>query len=269
MSQPLLSAIYVYPVKSCAGIELDAAHLDTWGLRYDRNWLIVDEKGSFLTQRAFPRLALIKTALEPDSLRLTSPGMPEFSVPLAPIASERLSVTVWDDQCQAVDQGSAAAEWLSTFLETPCRLVRIGEGYDRPVEPDYISEPAQVSFADAYPLLVISEASLRDLNARLEIPLPMNRFRPNLVVFGCEPYAEDGWRAVRIGNATFRGVKLCERCAITTTDQATAERGKEPLVTLATYRRAKSGVVFGQNLVHTNIGEVRRGDAVEVLEVQS
>ncbi|MEB3338842.1 MAG: MOSC domain-containing protein, partial [Leptolyngbyaceae bacterium] len=154
---------------------------------------------------------------------------------------------------------------FSTFLDTPCRLVRISETYDRPVDRTYSPQAAQVSFADGFPLLMISEASLADLNQRLVDPLPMNRFRPNLVVSGCEPFAEDTWQTLRIGEVTFYGVKPCTRCVVTTTDQRTAIRGQEPLVTLAQYRRIPGGIIFGQNLVHAGVGEVQVGNGVEVL----
>lgn len=265
-ANPTLSAVYVYPVKSCRGIAVTSASLDDWGLQYDRNWMVVTADGTFLTQRNVPQLALVETAIEPESLRLNAPNLPALTLPLAPHAGPVLEVVVWRDRCRAIDQGDAAAEWFSTVVGQPCRLVRIGEQYDRPVEPDYITQPAQVSFADAYPLLLISEASLADLNNRLPDALPMNRFRPNLVVSGCDPYAEDSWQRIRIGQIQFEVAKPCQRCIIPTTDQTTAIRGKEPLQTLATYRRFKGGVIFGQNLVHQGYGEVQVDALVEVLE---
>lgn len=262
---PILSAIYIYPVKSCRGIPLTSARLNTWGLEYDRNWMAVNAEGHFLTQRQLPRLALVETALEPKFLRLTAPNMPELRLSLSDSSGRVVDVKVWRDRCQALDQGDEVAEWFSTFLSTTCRLVRISEGYDRPVDRDYAPQDAQVSFADGFPLLTISEATLSDLNARLAEPLPMNRFRPNLVVSGCEPYAEDSWHTICIGDVTFYGVKPCQRCIITTIDQTTGIGGREPLATLTTYRRVKGGVILGQNLVHAGSGEVRLGSVVEVL----
>ena len=261
----IISAIYIYPVKSCRGISVTSACLDTWGLKYDRNWMLVDADGRFLTQRQFPSLALVETALEPEFLRLRAPGMPELRLPLSSQQGEAVDVVVWRDRCRAIDQGDDAAEWFSTHLGKACRLVKIGERYSRPVDPNYTDQAAQVSFADGFPLLVISEASLAELNTRLAEPLPMDRFRPNLVVSGCEPFAEDGWHSVQIGEATFHGVKLCQRCIITTIDQMTGLGGQEPLITLGTYRRVKGGVVFGQNLVHAGPGKVCLGNSVEVL----
>lgn len=263
---PTVADLYIYPVKSCRGIRLTAAQLNAWGLQYDRNWMIVTPAGKFLTQRDFSRLALIETAIEADHLCLQAPGQSALCLPLvSPVAkSEIITVEVWRDHCQAVDQGAEAAVWLSQFLEIDCRIVRIGDAYDRPVKSE---RSAQVSFADAYPLLLISEASLADLNQRLPQRLPMNRFRPNLVVTDCDPYAEDSWRQIRVGETVFDVAKSCERCVITTTDQQTAIRdaAKEPLKTLATYRRLKGGVIFGQNLIHHSAGEIKVGSVVEVL----
>jgi uncharacterized protein len=268
----VLSAINIYPVKSCRGIAVSSAQLDAWGLQFDRNWMVVDASGRFLSQRETPQLALVKPELvESESqivaLRLTSPSLPEQ--PLEVSLSFRpgqdtlkiMEVEIWKDRCQAVDQGEAAAQWFSQVLGQAARLVRIGTGYDRPVGPE-----AQVSFADGFPLLLISEASLADLNQRLPDPLPMNRFRPNLVITGCDAYAEDTWQQIRIGEVIFNLVSPCERCLITTTDQATGTRtGPEPLKTLATYRRNSGGVIFGQNLVHQVNGEVVAGSLVEVV----
>ena len=262
---PILVAIYIYPVKSCRGISLTYASLNEWGLKYDRNWMVVNADGHFLTQRQLPRLAMVETALEPNFLCLRAPLMPDLRLSLFSRDNEEVDVKVWQDQCRAIDQGDEVAQWFSSFLGVTCRLVRMTEKFNRPVDPNYAPQKAQVNFADGFPLLMISEASLADLNKRLSEPLPMNRFRPNLVVSGCEPFAEDYWQSVRIGNVTFHGVKPCQRCIITTIDQTTGVRsGREPLITLA-YRRMKGGVIFGQNLVHTGSGEVSVGNVVEVL----
>ncbi|HEY9697387.1 MAG TPA: MOSC domain-containing protein [Trichocoleus sp.] len=265
MSNPLVTGIYLYPVKSCRGIAVSASDLTTWGLQWDRNWMVVTPQGRFLTQRELPQMALIETRIAPDALELSAPEMPRLRVPLTLEATESLDVVVWGDACQAIDQGEAAAQWFSQFLGRACRLVRIGEAYQRLVDPTYSSEAAQVSFADGYPLLIISEASLADLNQRLAEPLPMNRFRPNLVVSGCDAYAEDRWQTIEINGVQFDGVKLCTRCAITTTSQETGVRGVEPLPTLATYRQVKKGVIFGQNLVHRGLGQLTVGSEVKIL----
>jgi len=271
---PHLAALYVYPVKSLGGVPVQSATVDALGLVGDRRFMVVDDAGRFLTQRTLPRMALIRTALTSDSLQLTQEGRGSVTVPLAPDPAASLrTVSVWKSEgLQAEDAGDAAAAWLSDGLATRCRLVRIGSQFRRPVLKAAARAGDTVSFADAYPFLILSEASLADLNDRLagrgEEPLPMNRFRPNLVVTGCAPCAEDTWPRLQIGAVTFRAGGPCARCVVTTTDQATAERGKEPLRTLATYRRDAEDpteVNFGQNLIHeTKAGVLRVGDEVRV-----
>ena len=263
----VVTALYCYPIKSCAGTALDEAALDERGIRHDRELLVIDAAtGRFLTQRELPRMALIRPRIADGELLATAPGLPDLAAPIGRKGATR-EVAIWRDRCPAVDQGADAARWFSDFLRHDCRLVRLAEGYVRRVDPAYAtSERDQVGFADGYPALLLSEESLADLNGRLAAPLPMDRFRPNIVVAGGGgPYAEDRLARVRIGAVDFHVVKACARCAITTTDQATAERGKEPLATLATYRRVERGVLFGQNLIHAGPGLIRRGDRVEVL----
>jgi len=268
-----LSALHIYPVKSCRGLSVPSAELGDHGLVGDRRFMVVTEAdGLFLTQRSHPRMALIETTLTPDSLVLSSPKRGSVAVPLEASAGRR-RVTIWKSTVTADDCGDEAAEWLSVFLGSPLRLVRIGGAYQRPVLKPAAQAGDVVSFADSCPFLVISEASLADLNDRLvarhEEPLPMNRFRPNFVVAGCSPYAEDTWRRFRIGDAVFRCSDPCTRCIVTTTDQLTAERGKEPLKTLAGYRRDPrdpTDVDFGINLIHeTKRGLIQVGAAVTPL----
>jgi uncharacterized protein len=242
------------------------ATLDRWGIQHDRNWMVVDAEGCFISQRTQPRLALVEPALGPEHLTLRAPEMPPLALPVTGRAGPERTVTIWKDSTRALDQGDVAAEWFSRYLGQPARLVRIGAGFERPVDEVAYPEGAEVAFADAYPLLLLSQASLAELNGRLPEELPMNRFRPNLVVAGCPAFAEDGWKRLRIGAVTLRVVSPCERCATTTVDQATALTGKEPLATLATYRRAGGGVTFGQNVVHQGVGTLHVGDTVEVLE---
>lgn len=265
----IVSALHIYPIKSCGGTALDAAAIQARGFANDRRWLVVDADGRFLTQREIARMALIRPDLDDHCLRLRAPGTADFELAVDQ-SGRRVEVTIWKDSgVGAVDQGDAAAGWLSDFLGRDVRLVRFADDYTRQVDQKYAPrETDQVGFADAYPFLIISEESLADLNSRLDEPLPMNRFRPNIVVRGAdEPYAEDGWKAIRIGGIVFDVVKACARCAITTTDQATAARGKEPLRTLATYRQGPKGApLFGQNAVHRSAGTIRVGDPVEVVE---
>ena len=261
-----VSALYFYPIKSCGGISLEVAEIKQRGIRGDRAFMVVDLAGRFITQRQQPRMALIRPAIRDGGLTVTAPNMPEISL-VADDTGKRYDVEVWNDICIGVDQGDAVAEWFSTFLGMACRVVYMPEDYVRQVNPQYATqEQDQVAFADGYPFLLTTEASLADLNARMPEPLPMNRFRPNIVLEGTQPYVEDTWRKIWIGEVLFHIVKTSERCPVTTTDQATAVVGKEPLRTLATYRRTQKGVVFGQNLIHAHEGIIRLGDTVKVVE---
>lgn len=268
-----LASIHLYPVKSCRGIQVDSAAFDALGLIGDRRFMVVDSAGKFITQRSHPKMALIKTALSATHLTLSTELAGDISVLRESDSQPQgRSVSVWQSEgLLADDCGSAVAEWLSEFLGQALRLVRIGEQFYRPILKPGKAQPGDVvSFADAYPFLIISEASLDNLNDRLaakgEETLPMDRFRPNFVVSGCAAYAEDTWAKVQIGESLFRNGGPCARCIITTTDQQTAERGKEPLRTLATYRRdpsEPSNVNFGVNLIHeTKHGTLHVGDPV-------
>jgi uncharacterized protein len=243
---------------------LERAELAATGLRDDRRWMLVDETGGFMSQRGHPGMALISPSLTQDLLTVSAPGMPDLEVPTRVETAETVRVEVWGDEQRGEPAGGEADRWFSEFLGLSCRLVRKPDDDFRPVDSLYATGRDQTSFADGFSLLAISEASLEDLNARLEEPVPMNRFRPNLVVGGCEPYAEDGWAEMRVGDAAFRVAEPCPRCAVTTVDQRTGERGKEPLRTLATYRRSGGEVWFGRNLIHTSLGTVRVGDPVDV-----
>ncbi len=260
-----LSALYRYPVKSLRGEAYGALEVGRSGLCGDRQWMVVDRAGRFVTQRQQPRMALVSTRLADDgTLHLAAPGMPDLTVASGGAACTE--VVVWGDRLEAALAGVEAHAWLSDFLALDCRLVRFAEDVSRAVDPAYAAAGDQVAFADGFPFLLISQASLDDLNARLERPVPMLRFRPNLVVEGCAPYAEDGWRRIRIGDVGFRVAKPCSRCIIPTIDPATGERGREPLRTLMTYRRRDNKVFFGQNLVHDGGGRLTVGMPVEVLE---
>jgi MOSC domain-containing protein len=261
-----LSGLYVYPIKSAGGIPLEAGDADERGLRHDRRWMLVDETGLFISQRELPRIALIGVRLERDGLVVDAPGMPSLEVSLQPPAGRLMLAQVQDDLVEASPVSDDADRWFSEFLDVGCKLVYLPDESVRPVDPAYGGPGDQVGLADGFPFLLISEASLADLNARLEQPVPMNRFRPNLVVRGCEPFAEDDWRLVRIGPITFRVAKPCARCTITTVDQRTAATGKEPLRTLARFRRSGTKVLFGQNLIHDETGIIRTGDPVKVVQ---
>ena len=259
-----LASIHVYPIKGCAGLSPDAWPVDGFGLMHDRRWMIVDAAGEFVTQRDHPRLALIQPAFDEDALRVDAPGLPTLRVPLRVASDARRDVRVWNDRCAALDTGDEAAEWFARFLGFDARLAFMPEETVRQVDPRYAADGERVGFADAFPFLLIGAASLDQLNQRLERPLPMNRFRPNLTVLGAAPHAEDAWQRIRIGGIAFRVVKPCARCVVTTVDQTTAVAGSEPLRTLATYRKQNGKVMFGQNLIHEGTGILRRGAQVVV-----
>lgn len=257
-----LTALNVYPIKSAAGIPADAWQVDEFGLRFDRRWMVIDEAGRFISQREQPRLALVRPSFHEDFLLVDAPGQRPLELPLLPTCSITTKITVWDDSCEVDWLGDHAAAWFSAALGYSCSLVYMPGSTLRPADPTFAPVGTRVSFADGFPFLMISEESLADLNSRMPTPLPMNRFRPNLVIAGAEPFVEDRLQTFRIGNIGFSVVKPCDRCAITTTDQATGQREKEPLRTLATYRRHNGKVFFGQNVVHHGIGRLRVGDSL-------
>ncbi|GAA4668427.1 MOSC domain-containing protein [Streptomyces chumphonensis] len=273
MPTPILTALHVYPVKSLAGTTRREAEVEPWGLAGDRRWMVVRE-GRQLTQRDAPRLALV-VALEraEGGVSLDAPGMPRLTVDAPGPAGAALDVTVFGSPVRAGSAGARADAWLSRYIGTPVRLVRMtAPERDRSVDPRFGRPQDTVSFADGYPLLLTAESSLEALNSLIaegdhadEGPLPMNRFRPNLVVGGTAPWAEDGWRRLRVGEVEFEVVRPSGRCVVTTTDQATGGRGKEPLRTLALHRRSGDRLIFGQNLVPRTAGTVRRGDELRVL----
>ncbi len=261
-----VSALTIYPVKSLGGVELQSVHLDRFGFAGDRRWMVVNENHRFLSQRELAAMALIAAELTDSGLRLGS-GKQSLLVPQPQASAPSLRVQVWEDCVVALDAGSEAAEWLSERLGGPCKLVYMAEDVHRYVDGLYAREGETVSFADGFPVLLISQASLDDLNSRLDTPVPMNRFRPNLVVQGCEAFAEDKWRRVRIGSVEFAVAKPCSRCVMPSIDQATAAKNSEVLQVLASYRRGDDRqVYFGQNLVYSGIGKLGVGDTLEILE---
>lgn len=259
MSSLRLTQLAYYPVKSAAGIQVDSWEVDQFGLRYDRRWMVVDSRGLLVSQRTHPRLALVRPAVHGDRLVLHAPGASPLELSLSPAESVIVRATVWDDTCDAIWLGPGPARWFSEVLGSSCELVYMPDATVRPADPAYAGDGVRVSFADAFPFLVISEESLADLNSKLARPLPMNRFRPNLVITGGEPYVEDTLERFEACGIVFRGVKPCGRCVVTTTDQETTQRGVEPLRTLAKYRKQGGEVMFGQNVVHAGTGRLTVG----------
>lgn len=258
-----LSSIHVYPVKGARGIAYDQADVLFGGLRHDRRFMIVKSDGSFLTQRSHPRLALVTTAIEGDALVLGAAGS-STRIPLAPDTHHewRRHVHVWHDAVEAVEVHGDVAAMLSEHLGETCQLVFMPDDVIRPVDPRYANASDRVGFADGFPVLLAATASLAELNGRLEQPVPMDRFRPNLVVEGGAAWDEDRHEHAWVGDLPFRMPKRCSRCQVTTIDQATAEVTNEPLRTLARYRRVGNNVYFAQNLIPDREGVVRVGDDV-------
>jgi uncharacterized protein len=261
-----VASLHVYPVKSCRGIALQEARLTPAGIEHDREWMVVSPEGRFVTQRELPRMALIGTALSAEELLLAAPDMPRLALPLAwqpQDAGAAREVVIWGDHCAAFDAGERAAEWFSRFLGRPLRLVRFDPAGRRVSNRKWTGDVAADNrFSDGFAVLIISLASLEDLNARLELPLPMNRFRPNIVLAGVAPYAEDRFDELVAPGLRLRVVKPCVRCIITTTDQELGEQqGAEPLHTLRSYRndRALHGVTFGQNAIVIEGSQLRSG----------
>jgi uncharacterized protein YcbX len=261
-----VSGLFIYPVKSCGRITVDQAAVGATGFDLDRRWMVVGDDGRFLSQREHPRLALVRVRLADNRLVLEAPDLPQLGIALDAETRPAGRVQVWDDECLAVDEGRDAARWFSEHVGFSVRLVRMAGDDVRPLGSSSAQPGDRVSFADGFPFLLLSTASLEGLNRRLSLPVPMDRFRPNIVVEGCDAHAEDEWHRVRIGEVVFRIAKPCARCVVTTVDQETGERGREPLRTLSTYRSFDGQVLFGQNLVHEGRGAVRVGDPVEVLD---
>jgi uncharacterized protein len=256
----LLTGIRRYPVKSCRGHDVRTATVETWGLAGDRRWMLVNADGWNLTARQLPRMLLITPHPRDGGLHLTAPGAAPLDVAMP--TGPAVDVRVWADKVAAVPASDDAHAWFSAALGTPLRLVYLGDPTQRPTEPGYGLDADVVSLADGFPLLLATEESRAAVGE-----LSMVRFRPNLVVAGAPAWAEDGWRRVRVGEAMFRVVKGCSRCVLTTIDPETAEKGPEPLRTLAATRRWGGKVWFGVNLVPEAPGAVLRiGDPVEVLE---
>lgn len=265
-----LSSLYRYPLKSASAEALDEVHSDALGLIGDRRWMVVDAvTGKFLTQRVLPLMALLQARWSGEqTLHLEAPGMDSLLVAVPDSAQNRRGVVIWSEALQAPDAGEAAGQWLTQLLGRPCRLVFLPATNGIQVDQAFARPGEQTAFSDGFPFLLIGQASLDDLSARVGRPLAMQRFRPNLVVSGAEAYAEDSWRRIRIGALEFRVVKPCSRCVIPTIDPLTAERSpdREPLATLMTYRKGDGGVFFGQNLIAEGTGHLRVGMPVEVLD---
>lgn len=260
---PAVSALFIYPIKSCASVSVTELVYTERGVMNDRRFMVVDLDGRAITQRENPRLAHVFPSLTKDGLLVSYEGKAPTTFAVG--CKTRRTVEVWSYQGEALDLGDDAADWFSTFIEQACRLVEFAPDGDRPVSQNHTSLAAQTQFTDGYPLHLTTIESLSELNRRLRTPVPMNRFRPNLVLRDVAPFAEDSWKVLAFPGLRLHVVKPCERCAITTTNQITLERHKEPLRTLASFRSFDGRVCFGQNAVPEAPGVLKLGEIAEVM----
>jgi len=255
-----ISGIWIYPVKSLGGIRMPSAKVLPKGLEHDRRWMLVDEQQRFMTQREYPAMALFRPEYANSGFNIQY----DADTILLPFeaSSQEITATVWNDKVRVLEVSPQHSEWFTKKLGANCKLVAFPENNQRNIDITYAHNGEQVSLADGYPVLIIGQASLDDLNSRLDKPVPMDRFRPNLVFTGGEPYEEDSWKDFSIGNCRMAGIKPCGRCTIPTLDQQTGQKGTEPLVTLSSYRRQNNKVLFGQNLVPLSGGIISEGDII-------
>lgn len=265
MTEFNVSSLSIYPVKSCRNIHQESARVEAFGLEHDRRWMVVDDNGVMLTQRKIAKMCLIQPQVIEAGLVIKTSDMDDLYVDLASL-NKKISVKVWNDECQAYDAGDNAANWFSHALSMKCHLVYFPDNEFRQVDLNYANQGDKTAFSDGFPLLLISQASLDDLNFKSGSPVSMNRFRPNIVVTGCEPFSEDTWKKIRIGDITFRIVKPCSRCVIPSINIDTAEKEDEPLKTLISYRKRDNKIFFGQNVIAENDGDISVGMPVEVIE---
>lgn len=266
MSDFVLSRIRIYPIKGCNGTDVQEARLEKRGLRYDRRWMLVNEQGSDLHQFDYPHLASIVVSFDNEHLLVQAPAMPALAIPLQPQHATRRTVSWHQGISEAQPASDKADAWFQEFLRVPCQLVFMPEEAQHPVEPGYEVDHDLAAFT-SFQYHLLGAASLADLNARLATPVPLERFRPNLVIAGSPAFAEDSWQTVQINHLTFHVVKPCDRCAITTVDPVQGVMtGKEPLTTLARYRTFNKKVLFGQYLLSSERGVIHVGDILHVIK---
>lgn len=265
-----VSRLFIYPVKSLVGIEVASARVTDRGLEYDRRWMLVDDNNRFLSQREFGQMALLKTAITDAGVAIRHAIHPDkqLLIPFVPQTTQTGLFTIWDDTVAGQYVGPQYDKWFSEMLGTPCRLVYMPDSTQREVDKKYSLGNEITSFSDAYPFLIVGEATLKNLNSKLDEQVPMNRFRPNIVFNGGDAHLEDVMAHFTISGIHFYGVKLCARCNVVTIDQDTALQGKEPTRTLATYRAINNKIYFGQNLLHRGEGTIRVGDAIQLIETK-
>jgi uncharacterized protein YcbX len=261
-----ISQINIYPIKSLGGIDLSEAKVEVSGFQYDRNWMLVDQKGNFLSQRKHPEMALLQVEILEKTLLVYHKSKPweRIEIPSTAKSGINLKTTIWDDSLNALHVDKEVDKWFSAQLKINCSLVKLDIDNKRFIDKTYQINNEYVSFADSMPFLIIGQASLDNLNSRLDEPLPMGRFRTNLVFSGAPPFAEDDWSHIQIGQVKFKVTKPCARCVMTTIDQETGTKGKEPLKTLSEFRKVDGKVLFGQNLIALNEGIISVGNTIEI-----
>ena len=266
MDQLYLSQLFIYPIKSLGGIALKQGYIGNRGLEHDRAWMLIDQQGTFISQRKYPQLALLQTSITASTLTVQHKHNPNqnISFSITENLDSPIAVTVWDDHCTALEVNTKVSEWFSAYLQMEVKLVKMPAAEKRKVDPRYALHEATVGFADAYPSLIIGQSSLNLLNTKLAHQIGMDRFRPNLVFIGGDAHLEDEIIEFSIGEVQFYSAKPCTRCVMITVDQQTGEKSPEPLKTLSTYRNFGQKILFGQNIMHTNLGLVRIGDELKV-----
>ena len=265
----LISELLIYPVKSLGGIRMESCRVTERGFEHDRRWMLVDAKNRFITQREFPELVFFRTAILGNNICITDKrDNCSINIPLVTNGGETIVVDIWDDRCEAICMDQPISDWFSERLLQSVRMVYMPDQSRRPVDPAFAENGELTSFSDGYPVLIIGEASLQDLNRRLETPITMDRFRPNIVFKGELPFVEDGFLEIFSGDVQFRAVKPCARCILTTTDQESGLRSPEPLKTLSVYRKLNNKIYFGQNLLVLKTGSIQVGDKLTILSHQ-
>lgn len=265
---PFIHSLHVYPIKSCQGIELETAELVETGIRYDRHWMLVDNKGNFLSQRQLPQMARITTHFTSDSLRVNMDKQPTLELPLSSNDTEHTRVTIWNDECRAALVSAEASDWFSHALGIPCELVFLPESEHRQVDLNFAADGTGVGFADGFPLLVLSRATIDQLNSKLEDTVCIDRFRANIIIDGCEAHEEDEWSKITVGDIDILLCKPCSRCVIPSIDQHSGEKHAKLLSTLAGYRRTKGKVYVGQNGLHLSQGTITRAQSIQIQRKQ-
>lgn len=265
----IITEINIYPIKSLGGISLQSAVVEERGLQYDRRWVLVDENNRFMTQRENEQMALIDVKIGNDGLHVWHrlKRVAPLIIPFEPQTTDNQDVEIWDDVVQGIRVSNEADAWFSMILGKNCRLFYQPDDSIRLTDPKYsITKEEHTSFSDGYPILIIGQESLDTLNARLEEPISMKRFRTNLVFSGGQAHDEDDWKYFKVGSAKLVGVKPCARCVLTTINPETAQKGKEPLKTLSEYRKVGNKILFGQNLLVVETGTISVGDVIEFLK---